>query len=433
MLEFLDNDPNSLRLFEELVLKGNVLTLEEFFSSKDEVRRKLLSLDYQPEAVDRIISFISFDKIKFEGKDLIFLNKKDKEMLLESFNELRAEFESKNFGKFNDRLYEEAMFWDEFFKRQFEEKSFLYGNALDDSTVRNSLPSFIKKVLEDLPKDKALDLDENLEDIRTNQINEKFIAVGNSDQVPLINSINNHSLAILYKNISALEISKRGFDPEEDFAEFRVAPQNINPNAKMAPPLEVSTGSIGGRKSLGLSDVKPQQPAHQSNLEKPAKDETQFRKDFQVVLQSVCRSISMKMNEGHLGNFFGTPENNDNIQFINSINTQIQKFEQSENFLRSKGSSFYDDDFMVKYKEFNERTRHLLVIFYSTFPISVATDREKIRSLLKTFESLQSEMLKFKAELKAKMRPEEYEAHKYPIDFLFRLIRDGTSRLSGNI
>lgn len=433
MLEFLDNDPSSLKLFEELVLKGNVLTLEEFFSSKEEIRKKLLSLDYQPEAVDRIISFITFDKIKFEGKDLIFLNKKDKEMLLESFKELREEFESKNFGKFNDRLYEEAMFWDEFFKRQFEEKSFLYGNALDDSTIRNSLPSFIKKVLEELPKDKALDLDENLEDIRTNQINDKYIAVGNSDQVPLINSINNHSLAILYKNISALEISKKGFDPDEDFAEFKVVPQNINPNAKMAAPLDIRGDHSSNRKSLGLSDHKPQPPAHQMNPERQVRDEAQFRKDFQNVLQSVCRSINHKMNDGHLGNFFGTPESNDNIQFINSINTQIQKFEQSENFLRSKGSSFYDDDFMSKYKEFNERTRHLLVIFYSMFPISIATDREKVRNLYKTFEVLKGEMLKFKSELKAKMRPEEYEAHKYPIDFLFKLIHDGTSRLSGNV
>jgi hypothetical protein len=431
LLEFLDSDANSLRLFEELVLKGGVLTLEEFFGSKDEIRKKLTALDYRAEQVDRIVSFITFDKIRFEGNDLIFLKNRDKEILYENFKELREEFDKNCFGKFNDRLYEEAMFWDELFKRQLKEESFLYGNAIDDSKVRNNLPCFIKSALDQLPKDSALDLGDNFDDVQTNQVNEKFIAVGNFEQVPLINSINNHSLAILYKNVSNMSISKNKYDENEDFEEFQILRSNLNPDANSTRFL-TSKEAVSNKDTLNQKDPRKSYDAYAQQNDQSrnvSKDDAVFQKDFHNVLKSIHKSVAQKIEEGQMNTFFGNSENNDNVHFVNSMHVQIQKFEQSENFLKGKDHSFYNEDFMIKYKEFNERARHLLVIFYSMFPISLATDKDKVKTLWKTINGLKDELLKFKAELKSKMRTEEYEAHKYPIDFLSKLIHDNTAKL----
>lgn len=188
-------------------------------------------MNVRQETVDRIISFVSFDKIKFANQDFILLNKQDKELLLQSFVELKKQYEEKCFGKFNDRAYEEALFWDEFFQTQLKEKTLLYGNSIDDKEVRNNVPSFIKEKLEREPKCAELELGVNVDEVRNKEANETFTLVGNVDQKTLIGTINNHSLMILYKNLDYRSplLSSKG-NSDEATQEFNLQSSYIQAN-----------------------------------------------------------------------------------------------------------------------------------------------------------------------------------------------------------
>ena len=61
------------------------------------------------------------------GQEIIYMKKEDKLRLLENFPDLKKRFVENYLDKFADRKEEEAQFWDEFWKRQKEKDTIMYG------------------------------------------------------------------------------------------------------------------------------------------------------------------------------------------------------------------------------------------------------------------------------------------------------------------
>lgn len=79
-----------------------------------------MNSDLSNREVEEVLPFITFERNIKDGKELILFNKSDKEMFFNHFPELKNKFWKMNFGKFNDRKYEEALFWNDFFYDQLK-------------------------------------------------------------------------------------------------------------------------------------------------------------------------------------------------------------------------------------------------------------------------------------------------------------------------
>ena len=90
----------------------------------------------------------------FEGKEMIFFTKEDKEQLLGHFKRLRLTYQNK-FGDFNDRFDEEIEFWDGFFESELKGHTLVFGNSNDESLKRTALPLYNIKEVEWLKEREA--------------------------------------------------------------------------------------------------------------------------------------------------------------------------------------------------------------------------------------------------------------------------------------
>lgn len=77
-----------LWLFEKLVSKKSI-KVNEFLNCEEIMTGLLTSLRIEPELIDRIAWVTIFDKIRFQDRNLILLNREDKQVWLESLKKLK--------------------------------------------------------------------------------------------------------------------------------------------------------------------------------------------------------------------------------------------------------------------------------------------------------------------------------------------------------
>lgn len=142
--ELLEEHSELGKLYEQMVVKDQCTTQEEFFMNIAQYNQavKLKRINEQENPINTDF-FVPKRREGDNGEDLILMRIEDKLRLLEQFPQLKAKFESNFLGKFNDQPEKEAQFWDEFWRLQQEHKTLLYGGETKESKeVMCNLPIF---------------------------------------------------------------------------------------------------------------------------------------------------------------------------------------------------------------------------------------------------------------------------------------------------
>lgn len=133
------------------------------------------------------------------------MSKKDKLQLLESFPELNEMYCHNFLEKFEDRQVEEAEFWDQFWKRQKDHHTLLYGGTTKGGKeYRFNMPTISDKA-DDITKKDAADLIDELENMdllegeryTDTQLHTAIEDITSSNSI--LNLLNNHSRVIQSK------------------------------------------------------------------------------------------------------------------------------------------------------------------------------------------------------------------------------------------
>lgn len=425
-LTYLDKNPSTYKMFEELVVKNQILTASQFFSDKNELTENLRRANKTDEEIDAILQFISFDKVKVEDRDLVLFTQEDKDLLLNNFPEIRNLYQSHNFDKFKDRKHEEALYWNDFFKGQFEQNSFLYGNSLDDKKVRKDLPNFIKSSLGQQPVELDLDIYNNLEDIKNNENHDRYISVGNVDTNDLIGIINNHSLAILYKNVNP-RIEKqmnienhpvKRKDIKLETEEFEVVESYRKHRVEEEEALE-PVSPINRRASFSMK----------SNGKEAHNGDPQVLEAFNGLLRNMEHKFNDKRQNGSITDFFSAAETDSNNRIVSIITEQIRKAEETEQNEKRNLEDYYDSDFLSKYREINKKAKLLLKVFYSQFPIDPQIDKEKVGVTLSQLEFLVEELKILRSHISEKFKDSQLKAYMGALKVLENLIGKATGKI----
>lgn len=417
-LTFLDKNPSTYKIFEELVVKNHVVTPSQFFSDKNELAANLRKANMAEEEIDAIVQFISFDKVKVEDRDLVLFTQEDKDLLLKNFPEIRQLYESYNFDKFKDRKHEEALFWNDFFKTQHDENSFLYGNSLDDKKVRKDLPVFIKDKLGHNPIELDFDIYNNLEDICNNENHDKYISVGNIDTNDLIGIINNHSLAILYKSVDPNAEKKQALSGKVSKR------KNIKLDVEEFELIEsYRKGMVEEELLEPVSPIQRRASFTMKNVTKDAQNgNPQLLEAFQNLLRGIEKKLNDKKSNGNVTDFFNTSDHDSNTKIVSIINEQIRKAEETEQNEKRNLEDYYDPEFMAKYKEINKKSKLLLKVFYSQFPIDMQSEKDKIGVTLSQLETIVEELKVFKSYVAERYQDSQRKAYIGALNMLEGLV-----------
>ena len=76
---------------------------------------------------------------------MVFFTGEDKEMLLHSLKELSKEF-YEEFGTFDDRIAEEMQFWDNFFLKEKENKTIVFGDDEKQTEKRTNISTSVNNI-----------------------------------------------------------------------------------------------------------------------------------------------------------------------------------------------------------------------------------------------------------------------------------------------
>lgn len=142
--ELLEEHSELGKLYEQMVVKDQCATQEEFFMNiaqySQNVKMKRINEQENPRNTD---FFVPKRREGENGEEMILMKAEDKLRLLDQFPELRKKFVEKFLDKFNDQPEEEAQFWDHFWGLQKENKTILYGGETKDTKeVMHNLPIF---------------------------------------------------------------------------------------------------------------------------------------------------------------------------------------------------------------------------------------------------------------------------------------------------
>lgn len=417
-LTFLDKNPSTYKLFEELVVKHRIVTPAQFFGDRSELASSLQKAGVANEDIDTILQFISFDKVKVEDRDLVLFTQEDKELLLNNFPEIRKLYESHNFDKFKDRKHEEALFWNDFFKNQYEQNSFLYGNSLDEKKVRKELPRFINGQLQKQPVELDLDIYNNLEDVKNNENHDKYISVGNIDTNDLIGTINNHSLAILYKNVNPeieAELQMKGKSTKKKNLKLETEEFELVESHRKHMVEEEILEPVSPIQRRGSFNLKHSTRENQSG-------NPQLLETYHHLINGVERKLSEKKLNGNVTDFFNSSDHSSNSKIVAIINEQIRKAEEAEQNEKRNLEDYYSTEFLSKYKEINKKAKLLLKVFYSQFPIDVQADKEKIGVTLSQLSMVVDELKMFKGHVSEKYKDSQMKAYIGALNMLETLI-----------
>lgn len=390
-LEWLEEHPGSLALFEELVLRRKVVSAEEFFGASDELRARL-EKNFEPQIVERMMGFIAFDSVTVDGQRVVLFTREDKELLIECFPAVRAEFERRNFDGLNDRLEEELAFWNLFFENQKINRSILWGGIgeLDRRRASNRLPDFVKSKLEKLERDPQLELPLNLPEISTVHVTDRFANVGNTESTALVESINNLSQTILANTIRDAPVPSL------------VSTSNGVSNPSTAPPAP----SIQSRR---------REPSPPSN-------DPVFQREFRAWAEAQKQPFEAKIEDSSLAFFFQKSAKDKNAEVLGLISLQTEKaLDGAANALAAEG--VYEKAFRLRYVGFHERVVTTLKAFYGLFPLNQT--QESKRKLSEVTTSLKETMKELKAvtnSLKSTMDADSAALHTEAVYYLGRLI-----------
>lgn len=142
--ELLEEHSELGKLYEQMVVKDQCTTQEEFFMNiaqySQAVKFKRINEQENPINTD---FFVPKRREGDGGDEIILMKVEDKLRLLDQFPVLKAKFESKFLGKFNDQPEEEAQFWDEFWRLQKVNNTLLFGGETKESKeIMYNLPIF---------------------------------------------------------------------------------------------------------------------------------------------------------------------------------------------------------------------------------------------------------------------------------------------------
>ena len=223
--EILDENSELGKLYEDLVIKDQCISHDEFFLNQAQYAQLVKQKKIVDQENPRNTEFYTTKRRENENnEEVIYMRVEDKLRLLEQFPDLKEQFRSKFLDKFNDQPNQEAEFWDEFWRLQKERRTLLYGGeAKDSKDVMKNMPIFTDSGRPVLIKDKpealifedavdALNLREKEDDIY-----EKFLFPGKEDKKVenIVDMLNNHS--ILIKTKDAKNINRMKNHKDEPF------------------------------------------------------------------------------------------------------------------------------------------------------------------------------------------------------------------------
>lgn len=411
-------------MFEQLVLRSEILTIDEFFSSIETIRSKLKSLNFEPEIVDRLVGFREFEKIRFEDKDVVMFARSDKEALLESFNELKELFDKNLFGIFADRLDEEVTFWDNFMKKLKDDGCYLYGNSLDGKIECTNKPTFVQTKYED--EDDTIEtekFDNNFQDVAVSFKNEKYVKVGNTDVLGLIQKINNQSTTILHRGINHQNksILKSANKIEMDFSEFELLEEKNKNNSKSSKKM---TRNAFLKEQSNLKASSNKKHGQNSSIDI---SEQEFFNEYKKQIACIQKNMQIKLNSGGLQYFFGTEKSSIIIKAINANRSENLSLHDPKNiYVEGDYDKLFDD----KYRELNESSGFLLKKAFSLFPINNENEWRMREKVIVDLKGLCQKVENFRIEISKMMKDEEAIRHQMPVNFLISTLMKSINRLA---
>lgn len=415
-LSFLENNPSSYRMFEQLVLRNEILTVEDFFHSVLGVKQRLEMLHLEPEIVDRLVGFREFEKIRFEDRDVVLFAGQDRDALLDSFSELREMYDRNLFGVFADRFEEEVAFWDGFMKKLKDEQCYLYGNSLDGKLLCTKEPTFMKTKWNLDTETTPFEFD--FQDVEMNNKNETYVKVGNQDALWLIQKINSQSATILHRGIDHEIKDNQATNTKlnVDFSEFEIPNPVKSTDKKPYHQIESETA------------LKSQSVQKRSSLiPEVSLSNDQFVSEFKRQAILIQKSLQQRIATGFLGQFFGTEDSGKIIRAINGNRSENLNLHDPKNVYVD---SECDKNFEEKYKEFNELACRLLRKAFSVYPINNEIDwklREKVVIELKAlFQKLEI----FKNDVGKNGREDETIRQQAPLMFLMTTLSRAIGKLT---
>jgi hypothetical protein len=142
--ELLEQHSELSKLYEQMVVKDQCTTQEEFFMNiaqySQSLKLKRINEQENPRNTD---FFVPRRREGENGEEMILMRVEDKLKLLDQFPDLRKHFQDRFLDKFNDQPEEEARFWDEFWRIQRDHKTLLYGGETKDTKeAMSNLPIF---------------------------------------------------------------------------------------------------------------------------------------------------------------------------------------------------------------------------------------------------------------------------------------------------
>lgn len=398
-LEWLQENPSSLALFDELVLKRGILTVNEFFGLAGPLQRKL-ETHFNDEVVARMMNFIAFEEALVDDQKVIILTKEDKDMLLDSFSRLREEFERQHFDRLGDRQAEEAEFWNNFFRDQKVERSFLWGGIgeINPRKAANNLPEVVASKLENLPVTRALDVYDNFQEVSNNEAAQRYLKVDNSETTALIRSINNFSLSLLSGAIA------------EGAAPIEQPPQPIA--APMQRPQSLTRPVSTRRVSEGPAPALPLQ--------------------FRSFLLKAQIGFKRKLADPSLNALFQTSPLDQNEEIIKLIDAQVViKMELDAE--AKVGKDIYEAGFRAKYVQMHEKVTCVLRAFYTVLVVPpTEKSRQNVKEVLYLLSECRNEIKALRGDIKTTMDEGNFSLHCEPLGFLSNLIGQAVAKIQEN-
>ena len=429
ILSFLDENPTINKIFEYFVINKKILTLEEFFKDTKKLKEKLKKDKFEENQINTILQFINFDKVVIEERELILFTREDKLMLLYHFPEIEELYEKQNFGKFNDRKHEEAIFWNDFFMNQQKQNSFISGKDFINLKVKEKVSDFISKKMEKIEKKLEFNLNENFEDLTNIENQEKYLNVPKIEKTNVLNNINNYSLSILYKNINEKQqnnnIFKKNFkngikkqmeelkieEDKNNFEEFYLY-EKLKKKKNKEIILE-PVSPLKRRNSFSINSKKDENNINSSNK--------QFTLYYKKYISKITNRVKEKISKNSITKFFENNSENNKI-VIASINEQISKQLNSDELSINKIKKKFINGYFEKYENFNDNLKILLNIFYKLFPIDVEKNGKQIVNIAKKLQSVRNEIREFKRKLQGRLNNDNLRCHFGPLEELEKLI-----------
>ena len=377
------------------MVKKRLISAEEFFQDKIELASNLKNKSFKDEEVEDLLKFISFDKVNVEGRDLVLFTQEDKKMLFENFPEIKKSFDGMNFGDFGDRKQDEARFWNDFFKKQAELNTFLYGDSMDEKTKRRNLPDFIKEKVDNMPIDNHMNVFDNIEDI-TNDKNNEGLLSNKINSKGLIGEINNLSISILYKNIDEptniekIKINEPAIDQEE----FDIVKFESQETVKQA-----------------ITPVQRRNSLNRLNQSRTKRFPEKAFKQYQKCIQNFTTSIREKTRNGTMADYFCMGEKSPHLELLKVMDKQVKNVEEINKDQNQDEKAVFNEKFLDRYKNFNTRIHLLLKTFYSQFPVNRVDDRDNIKTTLQQLASEEKELSNFNHSLG------NYDFNKHEMEF----------------